>query len=157
MAELVRLRWDENDTLIPLPTCGNMPASYPRTPGPQDIRLSTIEAGWEEQREHLNVHESTSAISPQAGVLYYILHFSLYVKDSIIKEKPGERECSPPPAKMTDSNQAIHPEWKPGPVHSKAAETLPGCPFSRRQGQRYLWDGPGVALVQNPLGLGSVP
>lgn len=77
MAELVRLRWDENDTLIPLPTSGKMPASYPRTPGPQDIRLSTIEAGWEEQREHLNVHESTSAIGPQAGVLLHSALFSI--------------------------------------------------------------------------------
>lgn len=36
-------------------------------------------------------------------VFYCILHFSLYVKDSIIKEKLGERECSSPPAKTTDS------------------------------------------------------
>lgn len=56
MAELVRLHCHGNDTLIPLPTWDSMPASYPLTPGPQDIRLSTIEAGWEELRKHLNVH-----------------------------------------------------------------------------------------------------
>lgn len=56
MAELVRLSCDGNDILILLPTCGSMPAFYPLTPGPQDIRLSMIEAGWEGLREHLNVH-----------------------------------------------------------------------------------------------------
>lgn len=56
MAGLVRLYCHGNDTLIPLPTWDSMPASYPLTPGPQDIRLSTIEAGWEELGKHLNVH-----------------------------------------------------------------------------------------------------
>lgn len=51
-AELARLCWNENGTLTPLPTCGSVPAPPPLTPGPQDIRLSTKEAGWEEQMEH---------------------------------------------------------------------------------------------------------
>lgn len=92
-------------------------------------------------------------LPPRMG-FYSILHFSLYVKDSIIKEKPGERDALHPQTK--DRFQSGHTEEKPGSSHSSTTEAVPGCVCHRLQGLIYLWDATGVALVQNPLGYGSV-
>lgn len=54
-----------------------------------------METIWEELTEILMCTSPPLPLVPRL-VFYGILHFSLYVKDSIIKEKAGERDALHP-------------------------------------------------------------
>lgn len=54
-----------------------------------------METIWEELTEILMCTSLPLPLVPRL-VFYGILHFSLYVKDSIIKEKAGERDALHP-------------------------------------------------------------